>query len=87
MKKLKGYKDWGIYQNIPKEIEEYGFEYSVIHPRIMKYYSEHCVLIPSDTSKSCHTLEQAESWIDDYIYYYQLNKPSRSGTPTERMMQ
>lgn len=37
MKKVKQLKGWGIYQNNRKEIEEYGFSFTVIHPNNMEY--------------------------------------------------
>lgn len=63
MKKVKTLKGWGIYQNNEKEIKEYGFNFTVLHPDNMEY-SYMCK--PSDTDMECDTLEAAISWIKNY---------------------
>ena len=64
MKLLKKRKGWGIYQHNKKEIEEYGFPISVIHPDNMECYSS--CLTPSDSDIECDSVESAVSWIDNY---------------------
>jgi len=63
MKKIKVLKGWGIFQNNKKEKDEYGFEYTVIHPNNMEYAY---MCTPDDTDIECNSLEAAESWIKNY---------------------
>jgi hypothetical protein len=63
MKRLKVYKGWGIYQNNPKEVEEYGTHFTVLHPDNMEYPY---LCSPADSDMDVDTLEQAISWIDNY---------------------
>ncbi|MEG0178049.1 MAG: hypothetical protein RR654_00705 [Oscillospiraceae bacterium] len=63
MKKIKTLKHWGIYQNNAKEIAEYGFKITVLHPDNMEY-SYLCS--PSDSDMEFDTTEDAELWINNY---------------------
>lgn len=63
MKRIKKLKCWGIYQNNKNEIEEYGFNITVIHPENMEYAY---MCTPSDSDIECDTLEQAIEWIKNY---------------------
>lgn len=63
MKKIKTLKSWGIYQNNEKEIAEYGFNITVIHPDNMEYPYMNS---PRDTDAECDTIKQAVSWIKNY---------------------
>lgn len=63
MKKVKTLKKWGIYQNNEKEIKEYGFRFTVLHPDNMEY-SYLCT--PADSDMEMESLEEAISWINNY---------------------
>ncbi len=64
MKKIKQLKGWGIYQNNRKEIDEYGFAFTVIHPDNMEYAY---MCTPSDSDiEGLDTLEQAIEWVKNY---------------------
>lgn len=63
MKKVKQLKGWGIYQNTPKEISEYGFAITVLHPDNMEYPY---LCSPRDTDMEMETIDQAVSWIENY---------------------
>ena len=63
MKKIKQLKNWGIYQNNSKEILEYGFEITILHPDNMEYPY---LCSPRDTDMEMETIEQAVSWIKNY---------------------
>jgi len=39
MKKIKEMNGWGIYQNNKKEVNEYDFQVTVLHPDNMEYPS------------------------------------------------
>lgn len=56
MKKIKSLKGWGIYQNNPKEIKEYGFNITVLHPNNMEYPY---LCTPSDSDIELDTIEAA----------------------------
>ncbi|MEG1632397.1 MAG: hypothetical protein RR423_09165 [Hydrogenoanaerobacterium sp.] len=63
MRRIKKYKNWGIYQNNEKEIEEYGFNITVLHPDNMEYKY---MCSPADSDMELDTLKEAISWIDNY---------------------
>ncbi|WP_313152804.1 hypothetical protein [Lacrimispora sp.] len=63
MKRIKKFKGWGIYQNNNKEIEEYGFNVTVLHPDNMEYAY---MCSPSDSDMEFDTVEAAENWIKNY---------------------
>ena len=63
MKKVKQLKGWAICENNKKEIEEYGFKFSVIHPNNVEVLYQ---LNPSDSDIECDTIEQAQDWIKNY---------------------
>lgn len=63
MKKIKTLKGWGIYQNSQKEIDEYGFSITVIHPENMEYAYMNT---PRDSDIDLDTVEQAVIWIENY---------------------
>lgn len=63
MKKIKQLKNWGIYQNTPKETLEYGFSITVLHPDNMEYPY---LCSPRDTDMEFETIDQAVSWIENY---------------------
>ena len=63
MKRIKKYKGWGIYQNNPKEIIEYGFNITILHPENTEY-SYLCT--PSDSDMEVNTVDEAIYWIDNY---------------------
>jgi predicted nucleotide-binding protein len=63
MRKVKQLKGWGIFQNNEKEIKEYGFSFTVLHPNNMDY-SYLCS--PSDSDMDCSSLEEAINWIKNY---------------------
>lgn len=63
MKKVEIFKGWGIYQNNAKEIKEYGFKITVLHPNNMDYAY---LCTPSDTDMEFDMLEEAKDWIDNY---------------------
>lgn len=62
MRKVKQLKKWKIYENSEKEVKEYGFKYTVIHPD-----NDGCVgLTPADSDWECETLDEAIDWIQNY---------------------
>lgn len=63
MKRIKKLNSWGIYQNNAKEIEECGFNITVLHPDNMEYAY---MCSPSDSDMEFDTLEEAENWIKNY---------------------
>lgn len=63
MRKIKTLKKWGIYQNNDKEIKEYGFNITVLHPDNMEYAY---MCSPSDSDMEFDTVEAAEHWIKNY---------------------
>jgi len=63
MKRIKNLKGWGIYQNNNKEIEEYRFNITVLHPDNMEYAY---MCSPSDSDMEFDTVEAAEDWINNY---------------------
>ena len=63
MKKMKKFKGWGIYQNNSKEIEDYGFNITVLHPDNMEYAY---MCSPLDSDMEFDTVEAAEYWINNY---------------------
>lgn len=63
MKRIKKLNSWGIYQNNAKEIEEYGFNMTVLHPDNMEYAY---MCSPSDSDMEFDTLKEAENWIKNY---------------------
>jgi len=63
MKRIKTFKGWGIYQNNNKEIEEYRFNVTVLHPDNMEYAY---MCGPSDSDMEFDTVEAAEDWIKNY---------------------
>lgn len=60
VKKLKG---WGIFQNNSKEVKNYGFRFTVLHPDNMEY---RCLCTPADSDIELDTLEAAIDWIQNY---------------------
>jgi len=63
MRKVKLLNGWGIFKNNNREFEEYGFEYTVIHPNNM----EICYTCsPSDSDWECDSLKHAIDWIINY---------------------
>ena len=63
MRKVKVLKGWGIYLNNKKEIEEYGFNVTVLHPDNMEYAY---MCTPQDSDIELDTVEQAIEWIKNY---------------------
>ena len=63
MKKIKKIKSWGIFQNASKEVEEYGFNFTVLHPDNMEYRN---LCTPADTDIELDTLEDAIDWVRNY---------------------
>lgn len=63
MRKIRVLNGWGIYQNNEKEVKEYGFNLTVLHPDNMEY-SYLCS--PRDSDMECDTLESAVDWIVNY---------------------
>ena len=63
MKRIKKLKGWGIYQNNPREIEEYGFKITVLHPDDVEYAD---ICNPGDTDMEFETIENAVDWINNY---------------------
>lgn len=63
MRRIKKFMGWGIYQNNDKEIEEYRFNITVLHPDNMEYAYMCC---PSDSDMELDTVEAAEYWIKNY---------------------
>ena len=63
MKRIKIFKGWGIYQNNNKEIEEYRFNITVLHPDNMEYAY---MCSPSDSDMELDTVKDAEDWIKNY---------------------
>lgn len=63
MKRIKVLKGWGIFENNAKEVKEYGFKITVLHPENMEY-SYMCS--PSDSDIELNTIECAIAWIRHY---------------------
>ena len=63
MRKIKTLNKWGIYQNNAKEIEEYGFNITVLHPDNMEYAY---MCTPADSDIELNTVEEAVEWIKNY---------------------
>jgi len=63
MKKVKVLNKWGIFQNTDKEIVEFGFSVTVLHPDNMEYLS---LCSPKDTDMEFDNLENAVNWIRNY---------------------
>ena len=63
MKRIKKLNGWGIYQNNAKEIEEYGFKITVLHPNDMEYWY---LCSPQDSDMEFETVEAAIDWINNY---------------------
>lgn len=63
MKRIKKLNGWGIYQNNDKELLEYGFAITVIHPDNMDYAS---LCTPADSDMEFDNVELAELWINNY---------------------
>jgi len=63
MRKIKTLNKWGIYQNNVKEIEEYGFNITVLHPDNMEYAY---MCTPADSDIELNTVEEAVEWIKNY---------------------
>jgi len=67
MKRIKILKKWGIYQNNKKEVEEYGFQITVLHPNNMECVADSGnIFSPADTDMELDTIEDAETWIKNY---------------------
>jgi predicted nucleotide-binding protein len=67
MKKIRSLKGWGIYQNTEKEIKEYGFSITVLHPDNMECVKDSGMIFnPSDSDMELDTVEAAEDWIKNY---------------------
>ena len=65
MKKVKMLKKWAICENSAREVKEYDFNFSVIHPDNMDEGSI-LGLTPQDSDIECETLEQAIEWVKNY---------------------
>ena len=63
MKRIKQLNAWGIFQNNEKEIAEYGFSITVLHPDNMDYRN---LCSPADSDMEFDTLENAVYWIEKY---------------------
>lgn len=63
MRRIKKLNGWGIYQNNEKEVSEYRFSITVIHPDNMEYAY---LCSPSDSDMEFDTVEAAENWIENY---------------------
>jgi hypothetical protein len=63
MKKVKQLKGWGIFENNKKEVAEYGFSHTVLHPDNMDYPY---MCTPHDSDMECNSLEEAVQWIENY---------------------
>jgi len=67
MKHIKNLKQWGIYQNNEKEVKEYGFNITVLHPDNMECIKDSGMIFsPSDSDMEIDTIEAAEHWITHY---------------------
>jgi hypothetical protein len=67
MKHIKNLKKWGIYQNNAKEVKEYGFNITVLHPNNMECIADSGMIFsPSDSDMEMNTVESAEHWINHY---------------------
>jgi hypothetical protein len=62
MKKVKQLKRWGIYELSPKEQQEHGFNFAVIHPDVMGSGN----VTARDTDMEIDTLEDAINWVMNY---------------------
>lgn len=63
MKRIKKVKGWGIYQNNEREVAEFGFNITVLHPDNMETAY---MCSPRDTDMEFDTIEAAEQWIRNY---------------------
>lgn len=63
MRKLKTLRGWGIFQNNEKEINQYGFNITVLHPDNMEYAY---LCSPSDSDIELDTVDDAINWIKNY---------------------
>lgn len=63
MRRIKKLNSWGIYQNNEKEIAEYRFNITVLHPDNMEYAH---LCSPSDSDMEFDTVKAAENWIKNY---------------------
>lgn len=63
MKRVKQLRGWGIYQNSAREIDEYGFSITVIHPDNLEIAY---MCGPSDTDMEFDFIDEAISWIENY---------------------
>lgn len=63
MKKVKTFNGWGIYQNNEKEIAEYRFNITILHPDNMEYPY---LCSPSDSDMEMDSIEAAIDWIRNY---------------------
>ena len=63
MKRIKIYKKWGIYQNNEKEVAEYGFAVTILHPNDMDYPH---LCSPHDSDMEMNSVEDAVYWINHY---------------------
>lgn len=67
MKKIKVLKGWGIYQNNEKEIQEYGFNITVLHPDNMECVKDsEMIFTPADSDMELENIEGAIDWINNY---------------------
>lgn len=63
MKRIKKVNGWGIYQNNEREVAEFGFNITALHPNNMEYAY---MCSPSDTDMEFDTVDAAERWIRNY---------------------
>lgn len=67
MKKIKVLKGWGIYQNNEKEIQEYGFNITVLHPDNMECVKDSgMIFTPADSDMELENIQAAIDWINNY---------------------
>lgn len=63
LKRVKTLKQWGVFQNNAKEVAEYGFSVSVLHPDNMEY---RYMCTPADSDMEFNDVDDAVSWIQNY---------------------
>lgn len=63
MKLVKRLRGWGIFENNSKEVEEYGFNYTILSPDDMEY---RYLCSPSNTDMEFDVLEAAVYWVEHY---------------------
>lgn len=63
MKRVKKLAGWGIYLNNEKEVADYGFSVTVLHPNNM---DTAYMCSPADTDMEFDTVEAAVHWIRHY---------------------